>query len=280
MLSRKQRYSEMEIEAVRRLSSRPAHLSVNPANLALSSDGHKQLETSYRNASRRYTQLGTRSSISWNPGFKLLSAQLINPDFIDNNVEPAQFNFYYHAINRVRSKELYVTCHNYSGSADGQTSLESIAKIFMVSAQDLPYQNGARGCLYICEINSFDHQYRLGTALIQAAVELSIKEGFDGRIAVCSRKKSGQFFFKLGFIPEDHGVFDRLKKGEEINGKTMHLPEDSIAIWKQKIAQRSILKGVASHEHGSYVQRFSLYSSSKNNEKVDCTCSFPFCWII
>lgn len=98
----------------------------------------------------------------------------------------------------------------------------------------------------ISRIDNFKKSFRLGSAMIQFAIEISISKGFDGRVTLYSSGGSAGFYYRLGFKCEDpdqqRRVEAEFKSGNRgLDGGPMYLPPESIAIWKQKITQASIL---------------------------------------
>ena len=86
----------------------------------------------------------------------------------------------------------------------------------------------------------------MGTALIQFAIEKSIKEGFGGKIKLHSTNGSSVFYYKLGF----KCLYDETQKRVESayvnhqigpDGGDMYLPDEAIEAWKEKIKENPIM---------------------------------------
>ncbi len=123
---------------------------------------------------------------------------------------------------------------------DGQTYIANINSGWLVLSHD-------QGAIFINRIDNFVRpEVHLGSALVQFAIEMSLKAGYEGKVAVRSTNGSAGFYYRLGFICADPA---RQKSIEEeyqnnkstLDGGDMYLPPESIAIWKQKIAQVPIL---------------------------------------
>ncbi len=96
--------------------------------------------------------------------------------------------------------------------------------------------------------------FRIGSFLIQLAIEFAIRDEYE-EISLGSTRGSGEFYFKLGFVPPQENlqredIIERLKKNQYskqqlcIDGGHMFLPRESLIIWKQKILKTPILPGV------------------------------------
>lgn len=96
----------------------------------------------------------------------------------------------------------------------------------------------------------------IGTRLHQIALERSFQLGAEGRVALCADWSSHGFHYKAGFRPVDKTKEEQLlallaeANGTEPNTSSlaqihMYLPEDQIALWKQRIAEAPILKSEA-----------------------------------
>lgn len=98
-------------------------------------------------------------------------------------------------------------------------------------------------------INRLDNFYsgvRLGSALVQFAIEMSLKAGHGGKVTVCSINASAGFYYRLGFICKDAELQKKVVEEYQnhkstLDGQEMYLPPEAIAIWKQKIKKNSIL---------------------------------------
>lgn len=101
--------------------------------------------------------------------------------------------------------------------------------------------------IFINRLDNFTpSEFHLGSALVQFAIELSIKSGFKGRVAVCSTNGSAGFYYKLGFTSKDSNyqsliseVYQNSKR--TLDGGLMYLAPKSIEIWKEKIAKTPLL---------------------------------------
>ncbi|KTD46629.1 hypothetical protein Lrub_1551 [Legionella rubrilucens] len=85
--------------------------------------------------------------------------------------------------------------------------------------------------------------YSLGTILIQAIFEQSQILGCEGRICLYSARKSGRFYFKLGFMPLQQTIFDQLflENQQDIDGDLMFLSPSAIDAWAERARQRPLL---------------------------------------
>ncbi|WP_131751088.1 hypothetical protein [Legionella erythra] len=81
--------------------------------------------------------------------------------------------------------------------------------------------------------------YSLGTILIQAIFEQSQALGCEGRICLYSARKSGRFYFKLGFMPLQETIFDQLlfENQQDIDGDLMFLSPSAIKAWAERTQQ-------------------------------------------
>ncbi|MFC7782481.1 hypothetical protein [Legionella taurinensis] len=85
--------------------------------------------------------------------------------------------------------------------------------------------------------------YSLGTILIQAIFEQSQVLGCEGRICLYSARKSGRFYFKLGFMPLQPTILDQLffENQQDIDGDLMFLSPSAIDAWAERARQCPLL---------------------------------------
>lgn len=109
--------------------------------------------------------------------------------------------------------------------------------------------------VYIWRIDNFYRELglRVGSALVQFAVEKSIEKGLNGRVQLKSKLGSALFYFKLGFVCKYAPVQKAVEqaywdKTARLDGGKMYLPEESIKAWKQIIAISPIILSVESKE--------------------------------
>lgn len=101
--------------------------------------------------------------------------------------------------------------------------------------------------IHINRIDNFRGQdFRLGSALVQFAIEMSLKAGYGGKVALHTTNSSAGFYYRLGFVCKNAECQKRLVKEYQNNKITiddvdMYLPPEAIAIWEQKIAKTPIL---------------------------------------
>lgn len=102
--------------------------------------------------------------------------------------------------------------------------------------------------MHICRIDNFmysSNNYRIGSMLIQFAIEKSIEAGFGGKVTLVSSGDSGGFYYKLGFVCESQGKQEKIekayRKNQRIAGDNMYLHEEAIIAWKKMIAENPIL---------------------------------------
>lgn len=101
--------------------------------------------------------------------------------------------------------------------------------------------------IYINRMDNFSKlsKVRLGSALVQFAIELSLKEGYGGKVAVRSTNGSAGFYYRLGFVCKDPELQKKVVEEYQTNkrsldGWDMYLSAKAIEIWKQKIANTPI----------------------------------------
>jgi hypothetical protein len=101
--------------------------------------------------------------------------------------------------------------------------------------------------MHICRIDNFDNSWhnRLGSALVQFAIEKSIEAGLGGKISLVSTNGSSVFFYKLGFVcenPENQKDVEKayLHNERGSDGRNMYLPDEAINAWKKKIRENPI----------------------------------------
>ncbi|MDP1608194.1 MAG: hypothetical protein Q8L98_02635 [Chlamydiales bacterium] len=106
----------------------------------------------------------------------------------------------------------------------------------------------SEGAIYINRMDNFSKlsKVRLGSALVQFAIELSLKEGYGGKVAVRSTNGSAGFYYRLGFVCKDPELQKKVVEEYQTNKRTldgwdMYLSAEAIEMWKQKIANTPIL---------------------------------------
>jgi hypothetical protein len=87
---------------------------------------------------------------------------------------------------------------------------------------------------------------RLGSVLVQFAIEKSIEAGFGGKVTLSSKEGSSLFYYKLGFVCRDPAIQKKVERaywnnGDSPDGFEMYLPDEAIETWKQKIDELPIL---------------------------------------
>jgi len=83
--------------------------------------------------------------------------------------------------------------------------------------------------------------YSFGSILIQTAIEFSIDQGCSGRLALFSVEHSGQFYHKLGFLPQEESLLMFLNACADVDGNIMFLPNDSLKLWVERMRENSVL---------------------------------------
>jgi len=119
--------------------------------------------------------------------------------------------------------------------------------------------------------------FRVGSFLIQLAIEFAIRNQYD-EISLGSNRGSGEFYFKLGFVPyqayfrqeeicealiNNQNTTDRLY----IDGGHMFLPEPSLNIWKKRILEQPILPRVFRIEFSPNIPD-KIYSNSVSHHDL------------
>jgi len=216
-------------KAAERLSARPDHLSYQVIDEAIV-ESYTQRVSNY--ATKLYffehgNEGRTGHPVLWRPSHQYLTTLHIN----DHKTEPAGiFDFYSHQLPQDKHCH-YISAYNTSDASSDHPSL---------SKGKLCYSIG-ESALHVCQLNSFT-QYRLGSTLMQIAVELSLEAGFEGRVELVSTRLSGPFYFKLGFLPRSQSVLEKLENSEKYcDGHEMYLPDAAICAWKKKISAHPIL---------------------------------------
>lgn len=92
--------------------------------------------------------------------------------------------------------------------------------------------------------------YSLGAVLLQAVFEQSLNRGDEGRIILYSANKTGEVYFKYGFIPLQETLFEKLFfNGEkELDGGIMFLTNSVISAWQERVNAQRILPNTVSSE--------------------------------
>lgn len=216
-----------------RLTSRLSSVSAPVENLQkISSKIHEDL-LSVSEFSIANDDLSTTAPIDWNKDFKLISAIQIPPK--NGNTKENLICNLYHKVDTKFGQQHYglFRFRNYRSS-------EARVQLWV---------NTGGNSLSLNAINNSNNAYRCGTFLIQLAIELSIQNGFNGAVTLNSTRDSGQFYFKLGFLPESKVVYDYLLRGEKVSGGQMYLPNSSIEAWKAKILQHPVLPETIEYLH-------------------------------
>lgn len=124
---------------------------------------------------------------------------------------------------------------------NGKSTIDSGAKGWLVL-------KSSGDSMHICRIDNFmysSNNYRIGSMLIQFAVEKSIEAGFGGKVTLVSSGVSGVFYYKLGFVCESQEkqvkIEKAYRKNQRIAGYNMYLHEEAIIAWKKKIAENPLL---------------------------------------
>ena len=96
--------------------------------------------------------------------------------------------------------------------------------------------------VHICRIDnfSFRKEFRLGSLLVQLAIEKSFEAGAGGKVTLSSSGGSGVFYHKMGFVSPFQSVQERLAREVPIDAGDMYLPEDAIEAWKKKIRENPL----------------------------------------
>ncbi len=125
--------------------------------------------------------------------------------------------------------------------SDGKLAINSGAGGWLVLSS-----SGGEG-IHICRIDNFMkslNSFRIGSTLIQFAIEKSIEAGFGGQVTLVSSGGSGVFYHKLGFVCESlenqKKVEQALRKNQRTDGNTMYLHEEAIIAWRIKIDENPI----------------------------------------
>jgi hypothetical protein len=214
----------MECEAARQLSQRAEHLA---GFLTEEEAERHKLYFSRCGIEKPHDDIGTAASIKWQPFFTWIKSIKINPKKIDAPVEPAVIHIYGYK-EKTHTEFLYFTGHE----GLEWPSRISNAKLMLSVGKD---------AVWINALNNHSHTHRVGSAFVQIAIEYSLKNGYEGRVRLNSTQESGLFYFKLGFVPMHEETFDKLQKGENVNGGEMYLPKKYIEIWGNKIASNRLL---------------------------------------
>ncbi|MCH9611783.1 MAG: hypothetical protein S4CHLAM102_02570 [Chlamydiia bacterium] len=86
---------------------------------------------------------------------------------------------------------------------------------------------------------------RVGSALIQCVVEMSIQKGYRGRVEVKSTEDSTLFFLKMGFVPHERGALRDIERalvaGGGLPSGQMVLKGERLKEWKVQIAKGQML---------------------------------------
>lgn len=207
--------------AAARVFSLKEHLSEKACDEVLAANKRKQIAELKKFFRQLYDKedSGTMAEVFWKPEFEFKIALNVNSKKSAES-ESALINLYQH-------KDASIDCfYCYDDKP------YSHAKLLLKKSPD---------CMWICSMNNTEKQYRLGSLLIQIAIEQSIMNGFDGRVELVSTRQSGQFYFKLGFLPKNDAILGLLLLGKEVDGGEMYLPIQSISAWKSKIEKRPVL---------------------------------------
>jgi len=221
---------DKENQAANRLRLRPKHLSEEPIDELVAKKQREQILKTYGLLGSKKNDIGTGAPIYWKQKFEFLkSLNVMAKDA--NSIEPSKLiNLYY---NKDKTHYEYFLCYSKCNSSDAKIKIQ-----FHLKEE---YQDSSIGYLSILSMNSFLYRYRCGSLLIQVAIEHSLRQGLGGKIKLNSTRDSGQFYFKLGFLPKSGDILEALLKGNDINGYEMYLPEASIMAWKEKITKHSVL---------------------------------------
>jgi hypothetical protein len=215
----------MECEASEQLAKRAEHL----AGL-LTEEEAKLHETRFSNyrSEKPHDDIGTEAAIKWQPHFSWVKSVKINPKNMDQGLQPVLFHIYAHTEISMDREFLYFTVYR----DQSWPSRLSQAKLMLSLGRDT---------ICINALSSHERTHRIGSALIQIAIEYSFKNGYGGKVSLNSARDSGLFYFKLGFAPTQQEAFDELQNGKSVDGGEMYLPEISIKQWENKIAKNKIL---------------------------------------
>jgi len=215
--------------AAQRVLARPEALSDQPADEEEGAKKRKDLSDLYElDVIKPSGDSGTGAPVFWQPTFEFKRALMINSR--DLHQPPALINLYYTCVSEPNITKPFD--HFYCYDRHPGSTAKLVTSLYPEH-------------LFINSINSMilitPGRYRQGSMLIQIAVEHSLNNGRGGKVELTSTNQSGQFYFKLGFLPKDETILRRLSNGENIDGRDMYLPDASIAAWKTKIARHRIL---------------------------------------
>lgn len=213
--------SNKEKQAATNLLARSEHLS--PQVVTPSERWENNCRYSFGYPAR---DRGTTDSVSRQSYFQWLNAVYVNQKRTNFRNGPICINLYAHHLERG-----YIC---FSGYATGNSSVTK-ADVLLIPDTDRSFSH-----ISLSALNG-GGEHRLGSVLIQMVIEYSIHQGCEGRVSLRSTRDSGQFYFKLGFIPDNDIVYQELMAGQHTNGWDMYLPEASIAIWKEKIRKHPLL---------------------------------------
>lgn len=175
---------------------------------------------------------GTNAPLNWRESFLLVEGVKLLPKSQMKSLPTIQRNLYY-GRSEISSIIYFSFFHMRESLCQGKPlpffPTSSIAKMMLGVGEALTRYPDGSNSLVLCSINNTDEEnYQLGTALIQAAVEFSLKIGLEGKVNL-TQTGSLDFYVKLGF------------KQICSNGNAWYLPEQAIELWKERIAKMPLL---------------------------------------
>lgn len=210
--------------AIEQLNSRPEHIEtsqISPVEtLSYRKEMHQYNQSIY--GKQIFKPTSTYAPQPLNEDFTYLTTIKINPKKVEENQKALTVHIYHYSNNGLD----YYICFSNSIT----NSRFSLAKIVLQSCNSAKYPEcTSTETTVVSKVNNLHQSHRIGTALIQIAIEHSLKSGLGGRILLMSLQD--EFYTKLGFLAY---------KEKGINA-SMYLPQEVIASWLKKIVEHPII---------------------------------------